>query len=305
MNLKIGVYLLTLSILISCGQRNSQESTSNNNTVDELQKKIDSIAYENYINNIDYTNIHSSEFRISDIEENRDTSAIFNLLEQNIHKIFKYDISFSARDLVEYTYLIDLNNDGEKDIVYQGISGSEPFITVILMNRDDEFVNVFSQYQSIHNIIFKDKVLSEIEISNPGCCADPQVVYFYYKVDFKESHPEFTLYKTIGHLEPFEKPDRIYDKEKSVVITDQSLLRNQCFEVKDPDISNGEFINVLGTYKRGAKGQAIGEKKVKGVMWICVLMDESGEFNKGFFPTFAEQPTQMYGWIKKDQTNLQ
>jgi hypothetical protein len=312
MNIKSTFYILTISILVSCGQKNTSEENNSNSTnlTEEEKIKNDSIELEkhySYYKKTTYENYRQYNTKIvADYEKDRDTLLIIDFLESNISKIFAYDdFPFKPSDLINHLFLIDINNDGDKDVIYQGPTGGEPNMTVIFLKQDKNYLEVFRQYQDIFEIEFIDDKLSKLALTNPGCCADPQVVDYFYSVSHNDNKPTFKLERTVGYLSGYEKPNNKFSQEKSFTITqDNAKLRNECYELDTEHPYYGESGNILTTYKKGSTGRAFAEKNENGVFWLYVLMDKKNKFDNNDFPTFKEQPIELYGWIKKNETDL-
>ncbi len=312
MTIKSTFYILTILILVSCGQKNtSEENKSNSTNLTEVEKiKNDSIELEkhySYYKKTTYENYRQYNTKIvADYEKERDTLSIIDFLESHISKIFTHeDFPFEPSDLIKYVFLIDINNDADKDVIYQGPTGGEPNMTVIFLKQDKNYLEVFRQYQDIFEIEFMDDKLSRLALTNPGCCADPQVVDYFYSVSYNDNKPTFKLERTIGYLSSYEKPKNNFSQAKSFTVTqDNAKLRNECYELDTEHPYYGESGNILTTYKKGSTGRAFAEKNENGVFWLYVLMDKKNKFDNNDFPTFKEQPIELYGWIKKNETDL-
>lgn len=329
------LYILAVSALFSCGQKSPKEETKVQATflsdeteaettlIEEEDKvetvfltaeekiKNDSIEYEKYYSYTETILIENSESYnekiISGFEKDRDTVVIAELLRTYTSKIFGFeDYPFKQSKLVQYTYLIDIDNNGYKDLVYQGPTGGEPNQVVIFLNQGDSFVEVFRQQQDIFEIGFEGNKLSSLSITNPGCCVDPQVVDYYYQVSFVDSNkPKFELIRTTGYVRGHEKPLSKFSREKKIkVVRAGAKLRAECYELDSEHPIYGESGNAITTYQKGSTGRALGEKNVNGVIWVYVLMDKRTKFDNDDYPTFKEQPTELYGWIKKSETDL-
>lgn len=312
MTIKSTFYILTILILVSCGQKNTSEENKSNSTnlTEEKKFKNDSIELEkhdSYYKKTTYENYRQYNTKIvAGYEKERDTLSIIDFLESHLSKIFTYeDFPYDPSDLIKHVFLIDINNDGDKDVIYQGPTGGEPNITVIFLKQDKNYLEVFRQYQDIFEIEFKDDKLSRLALTNPGCCADPQVVDYFYSVSYNDNKPTFKLERTTGYLSNYEKPKNKFSQEKSFTISqDNAKLRNECYELDTEHPYYGESGNILTTYKKGSTGRAFAEKNENGVFWLYVLMDKKSKFDNNDFPTFKEQPIELYGWIKKKETDL-
>jgi len=307
MNNKAIIFTVIISFFLSCGQQNLPEENRDEASIltGDDQSKLE--EHTAYTQNLNYENDRKYNTGIiAEMEKDRDTLAIRDFTEAYISKIFaRPDFSYGSADLSRHIFMIDINDDGAKDVIYQGPSGGEPNMTVIFLNQDDRFVEVFRKYQDIYEIGLAGNKLSSFSLTNPGCCADPLVVDYFYEVTFREKQPTFNLTGATGYLKGYETPQNKFKQHIAFTILQEgSKLRNECYELDTEHPIYGESGNVLTTYQKGARGQALAEKSGSGKTWIYVLMDEKNTFDKKDFPTFMEQPTALYGWIKKEETDL-
>lgn len=291
--------LITLTFISFCsfGQNNKTDN-------DKIVKYFDWASNEKieYVKEPEYYRT-----LLADYEKNRDTLFLHSFMATYYDSVKQYDeFPFKPDDLVKYIYAIDFNGDNLLDIFYQGPTGGEPNITYIFLNQGDHFKKVFSGFQDIVEMAFDNNKLVSFKLYNPGCCADPQTLEYFYEVTYKNDKPDFFLTKSVGYLYLTEKPEGSFNPVKKFKITaDKSNLRKECYfldGVKHPvNWSNG---NITATYKRGAKGKAIGFKKDQESEWVYVLMEPSSKIEQCDFSTFLKQPTYIYGWLLKKDTNL-
>lgn len=298
--------LLSMALLSSCSQGNKKAAV---NTEDKLSPG-DSAKLEQYFlwsENIEYIDERIDLSVLSKLEKNRDTAMLLNFLLDNYEKIRPHeDFAFPPAGLVSSVYAIDFNGDSLPDIIYDGPTGGEQNMTQFLLNRGDYYQHVFKGYQDISKATFSDNKLVSFTLMNPGCCADPQVVEYHYSISYSGISPEFKLDHTIGFLSQTEKPQQLFSNPIDFQIrADHTMMRNNCYILEGVEHPlYGENGNVIGVYKKGAKGKALGLKKDKKAVWIFVLMNEDNKTESPGFPTFEEQPTQLKGWILKTDTDL-
>lgn len=244
---------------------------------------------------------------LADIEKNRDTLFLQNFMAIYYDSVKQYDeFPFQPKDLVKYLYAIDLNGDNLLDIFYQGPSGGEPNITQIFLNQGDRYRKVFTGYQDIVDMTFKKNKLVSFKLYNPGCCADPQTLEYNYQINYNKDEPKFILSATTGFLYLTEKAENSFNPTRDFAITvDKSNLRKECYFFDDVEHPvNGSRGNITATFTRGAKGKALGFKKVQENEWIYVLMEPTSKIEHCDFSNFMAQPTHIYGWILMNDTNL-
>jgi hypothetical protein len=297
----IATVLMTV-FFCSCGQQKKE-------TVDkeaDHQILTDSAKIEQYFqwtSNIDYIKAYEYDLSVlPSLEKNRDTVMLLDFLITNfdIVKLFT-DFPYQPADLVESVYAIDFNGDDMLDIIYNGGSGGEPNITQVFLNKGDHYKKVFAGYQDIIKADYSNNRINSFTLINPGCCADPQIVEYYYSVTYFENEPTFNLDKTIGYLSQTEKPQRLFSETREFAVkTDNSKLRSDCYlldNVEHPVYGgNG---NAIATYNSGSKGIALGIKGDNGVEWIYAILNSNNKINNCDFPSFLEHPTEIRGWILK------
>jgi len=266
------------------------------------------VNYFEWTNNIEY--LKKSEYNrstLADYEQNRDTIFLQNFMSLSYDSVKLFDeFPYLPKDLIQYIYAIDFNGDKLLDVLYQGPTGGEPNITQIFLNQGGRFKKVFKGYQDIVEMTFNKNKLVSFKLYNPGCCADPQTLVYNYEISYKKNEPIFSLNNTIGYLRLTEKYKDSFKSVKEFVITaDKSNLRKECYFFDDVEHPvNGSRGNITATFKRGAKGKALGFKKDQENEWIYVLMEPTSNIEQCVFSTFLEQPTHIYGWILKNDTNL-
>lgn len=307
------IFFVLISVLLySCDQENTktiQKQTihqpANNAILSDAAKLELYYAWSEkieYINAFDYDD--SLLFRT---ERNRDTVLLQAFLSANYDSIKYYEeFPYQPADLIKYLYALDFNGDSLLDIFYQGPTGAEPTIIHLFLNRGDYYTKVFSGYQKITNINFEGNKLTSFTLLNPGCCADPQMVEYYYSLSYNDSLPQFNLTRTIGYLSQTEKVKNLFSQPKEFLITfNHAKLRHDSYIMDD--IENplfGNIGNILALYKKGSKGKAIGYKMDNGTEWLYSLMDANNTKENFNYPTFEEQPTQLYGWVLKSDSDL-
>ena len=289
--------LITLTAISFClhGQ-NSNADTDKIVQYFEWTEKIERLKEPDYNRTI-----------LADYEKNRDTLLLHDFIAMYYDSMNLYnEFPYQTRELVKYLYAIDINGDELLDVFYQGPTGGELNITQIFLNKGTYYKKVFTGYQDIVQMAFNKSKLVSFKLYNPGCCADPQTVEYFHEITYNKDEPIFSLSKTIGYFYPTEKVKNSFNPVQDFFVTvEKSNLRKECYfldGVEHP-VTGGEG-NIIAAYKRGAKGKALGHKKDGKNEWIYVLMVSSDKIDHCEFSTFMEQPTEIYGWILKTDTNL-
>lgn len=240
---------------------------------------------------------------LEDAAPYKDTALIVRFLDDYKDSIEWISATpLQPEELIRYFYTIDLNNDGQPDLAYQGPTGGEPTVVNFFLQNSLGFQKIFSGYQKISSLTFNDDKLAYFTLANPGCCADPQIVEYTYSVSFRDSIPIVQKIKTIGFVRSTElAKDQFRNPSSIIVKKDNARLRTETivFEgVVNPAWDNNG--NIIGLYKKGSYGSALGSKQDSSGAWLFVLMDARNKPDSCVFQTFLEQPTYIYGWIKKE-----
>lgn len=294
--------ILTTLIFCSCGQQKQ-------NTID---KKVDPLIltdsakleqYYQWQGKIEYFEEKSnSVYVFLNIEKNRDSLLLLQFLTSNYNTVKPIvDFPYKPADLVKSIYAINLNGDQLLDFVYDGPYSGDYKITQIFLNMGGgQYKKVFSGKQDIKELDFTNNKLNSFTLINPGCCADPGKVEYYYSVSYSGKEPSFKLDKTIGYYNITEKPQSIFSNPKEFKVkTDKAKLRFDSYKLDIEHPFYGINGNSIATYKIGSKGKALGSKKDNENEWVYVIMNSDNKFDNCDFTTLKEQPTEIKGWILK------
>jgi len=316
MKLKHLITTISLLSLFSCQSNPSNKQGNESPQSDTLKIALvpDSISLEKYHDYLfaDKLTRHSYKENIpsylTKIVTQKDTTALLRFLANHLGLISNNDKEwhYSNQEILPYLFDIDINGDGQKDIIYNGVTIGEGNVTKIIINHNQDFKKVFETMQDVIKMDFANGKLTKLSISNPGCCSDAQVIDFDYAVTFTaDNQPAFKLINTIGYTRSHELPKIKYKNSRPFHIKEQTAeIRDCCFELNTEHPAYGNKGNMIAVYAQNAKGTAIAEKHENGTDWLFVLMDKENKILETQFPSFLEQPTQVYGWIKKKYTTL-
>lgn len=178
------------------------------------------------------------------------------------------------KDKLDDFHFIDLDNDGKKDFIYVGFSGSENISTLIFIQEGKGFFKkVFEKegyISSLRQLVYSKCVLEIKIISNDNCydCLSSKNITTYVVNNGKVEKLETLAYNDNIHL------PRFSFKKKFVVTASSYNLRDT------PNIINTKskssdylFGNVIAVYKKGASGFAYAKKDTSdGRMWWFVIL---------------------------------
>lgn len=292
--------LITL-VLYSCSHNEKKPDAAIPLTEQELVDAY--FERKDLLEHIAETSFQTLGTRLEDAAPIKDTALIVRFLADYADSLeWISSTQVSPQDLIRHFYSIDLNNDGLPDLAYQGPSGGEPTVLHFFLQDSIEFKRIFTGYQKITSLTFSEDKLAYFTLANPGCCADPQILEYTYSVSFTESIPSFQKIKTTGYLRSTELVKDQFSHPKSFLVKkDNARLRSESIEfegIENP--ARGNNGNIIGLYKKGSYGTALGSKQDSTGLWYFVLMDAWNKPDSCDFQTFLEQPTHIYGWIKKE-----
>jgi hypothetical protein len=297
--MKIISYFLVFGALISCGKNKvnhsiQQQASLNKDSVNTINDEELWNKYEAWQETKSYINNRLRDTLVlKRLETQRDEVLITLFLKQ--HDSLK---KFDYMNLEELLHTIDIDGDGQKDIVFEGSSGSEAFVTHIYINKPDGFTPVFSGFQYIQKPEFKDGKLTSFVLLNPGCCADPGIIEQYYTIAWHDNKPAFKAGDTFYTNESIQKVDNRFALPKIFTITaEKGITHKECYDISNIEDGPG---NQTGWFSKGDTGKAIGWNKENGQEWLYVLMDRSNNNKANSYTNDGY----TYGWILKSETSL-
>lgn len=316
MKLKHLITTISLLSLFSCQSAPFDQQRNERPQTDTLKnaRLPDSVLLEKYHDYLFSDKLPRYRYKdnippyLTKLVKQKDTTALLYFLANHLGLISDNDKAwhYSNQEILPYLFEIDINGDGQKDIIYNGVTLGEGNITKIIMNNNQDFKKVFETMQDITKMSFANGKLAQLSIANPGCCADAQVLDYDYTVTFTtDNQPSFKLNNTIGHTRSYELPKAKYKNPLPFHVKEQTAeIRDCCFDLNAEHPAYGDKGNMIAVYAKNAKGMAMAEKHENGTDWLFVLMDKENKIIETQFPSFLEQPTQIYGWIKKKYTSL-
>jgi hypothetical protein len=206
--------------------------------------------------------------------------------------------------MLDYFHFIDLDDDGDLDLLFDGWSGGEPMCIRIFNNKNGEYNEVFTAYQKITDLTFEDNKLSKLSVYDPGCCAsyiefDEDYEFMLHKDTF-----QYTLVNRTAFLFPTEKPvEFLPDVIDFEVQNEPYYLRltpniDTAAQVFAEDLQSG---NIIATFRKGTKGKAYAEKSDNtGRVWWFVEIDAADKPIHSFFYDIDEKPTRLKGWMSSN-----
>jgi hypothetical protein len=194
-------------------------------------------------------------------------------------------------------HIIDVNSDGQKDVIYYGFAGSEKNSIILFIYENGKYVEKINTYGEIIEINRElDYLPMTFKILNSPCCED--VVYGFEEYNyFVESDKIF--YNNSINIKFLRNTffPILDDNHKYILFettSEKYNLRNS------PKIINGDNDNIVSVYPKGSFGTAIYSKKDKeneNRIWWFVIMRN----NKDVLSTnlYDENNSSYYsiGWM--------
>lgn len=224
---------------------------------------------------------------LSTIGYAKDTIAFNRLIKDYKDEFYYYfleeDYTPRINDLYEDLHLIDLNGDGELDIIFEGEVGGEAISIKIFLYENSNYIKILDDGQAIKQMEFKSGVLSKIHVEDWDCCGGVTEYQCLYNVDFNKSGEEiFTLDYMLVYYAGLEWPEVYFKSRKAF----RTLNKNYNLRF-EPQIDDATVVdmpalgvgNSIGTISLGTKGYAFAEKAdITGrIWWFVALPSEETE----------------------------
>ena len=288
-------FIASLALLSACQQG------SKNKQVQETEDNTD--ASEDY--GYEMTD-HYQEFRWDQVEMTRDEKFIEQFIDKNkssFPQFFLNPDTFDEEDLIKSLHLIDMNGDGLRDLVFNGFSGGEADYVQFFLNKEDTFLLVFEDMQSITSIKqHKGKVI-KFSVDDPGCCGALLLFEKDYTIDYKNDTFIINKVRQSVLFHDTQKPSQFFDQPEEFYIGKDTLyLRNSPASINEPfDSFLEQYGNIIATYRKGDRGRAIASHiDTSGKKWLFVIMFPESEPLQSIFHNINEFPTFTKGWINSE-----
>jgi hypothetical protein len=203
-------------------------------------------------------------------------------------------------DLLNDMHVLDLNNDGLNDIIFDGQSGGEPLMIAFFINEGSSFRKIFTAYQGVIKIELQNKILSKVCIQDWGCCADYLVTNSVYSFNSKM---ECQLVNRLKYFRDTELPEAFFDTPIKFQVkknTDTIRLNPMIDDSSRTHYYAGDPVrgNIIGKLKSGTVGYALGEKRdTTGLVWWFAAIPDDYEILDSYFYDPENETSFKSGWI--------
>jgi|SRR5690554_2363770 len=219
--------------------------------------------------------------------------------------------SLTISDLTKALHIIDLNNDGLDDIIFDGLSGGEPRQISIFINNGHSFDKVFTDYQQISSLKFDQGVLSEIQIKDWACCDGFTETYRLYDVSYIKGAFKFIFIESFMYLDNTTLPEFYWTERKKIkVLNDKYNIRFS------PQIDDSTEVyydwrptygNTVGKLEKNTIACAISESTdLTGRIWFFVAIYPEYDIQESYlFNHKDEIRSYKCGWISSRFVEIQ
>ncbi|UKN01201.1 hypothetical protein K6119_15835 [Paracrocinitomix mangrovi] len=204
-------------------------------------------------------------------------------------------------DAEKYFHFMDLDADGDLDLIYNGFSRGEPLIVWIYLNVEGEFKPEFQTQQHITYIEYGEEGLTALTIYNPGCCTDYLVYNTEWLIEHEKDNLIFDEKKHTGEIAHTTLPDYIFKTPKQFkTLQDEYYLRMDPFiDTVDVMFDGATFKqNIVCIYPADSRGVALGQTTDStGRVWWYVEMDYNTPPDYSEIPDYEIYAITMKGWM--------
>ena len=250
------------------------------------------------------------------VVKEKDTHNDFKPLEESVSDTTKMNLITDAWDSFAYLWeddtinekyldnfsFLDLDKDGDLDLIFEGWSGGEPNAVRIFMNTDRDFVKQFDEH---HAIIGVDKIGSDhyrLQMEDPGCCGEYIVNQTWFDLTIAKDSIDIKTKKVVRHINLTTWPEVILEEPFKVKVKhkDTHLRAKSTTETGEYWFGPEERQeNVVATYDKGSKGYVVSQLITsEGKIWWFVEMSANNTIKSVFYD--FDNPVSLAGWMEAD-----
>ena len=215
------------------------------------------------------------------------------------------DLVSNTKSYLDKFTFIDLDNDGDNDLIYIGESGAEPKCIRIFLNNKNTFNKVFDEFSNKPKLTFEGKKLINLKVFQSHCCGeswDLHVKYFLFEIstnNLKNNKIE-DYYVFEANEEPLNylKP---YKVKTTIAVNARYSPAIGIIPKKEYKEELKMSENIIGNLKTNVFLNVIGEKKDNkdGRTWLYVEAKKSQFENENFVIFGDEDQFSIRCWISK------
>lgn len=252
---------------------------------------------------------HAQEFDLSkkfsweQFEKNNPT-IIQEFMVKNIN--FYLDGIYSPIEFMKKLHVVDVNNDGLDDVIFEGMNGGEPQEIYIFLNQGNSFKNVFHGQQTFNEMIFENGILKEIRLSDWDCCAGYLKRNKWIDVSHKNGELTFNEYRVFEYTDNTVLPSEYWSNPKKIKTLNDNYNMRYAPEINDTTENYITFELHLGNsvakIPKNTEALAIAESTDStGRIWYFVAIPPKYELRETVFYDDEEKADNYRcGWISSN-----
>lgn len=230
---------------------------------------------------VEWTNI---ETQVPDSAKLRIAKALDHWLIKDYYG--QYDWIRLEEELDKFKF-IDLDMNGDFEIVYEGFSGGEPTgITILKKNSDGTYAEIFNRFGTVESL-WRTSIDGTLyfELIHWPCCAGNTYSLERWNYD----GTNFKLLEKVNWLGGTEFPSKLSSPIKFKVLNDPYTLRDT------PEILDD---NILTKFTTGDLGFALAERTDNtGRVWWFVFMLNNQTNDRTFYDYAYDDNYYSVGWM--------
>lgn len=191
-------------------------------------------------------------------------------------KRYLHDFDEGEYNLMRDCHVIDMDNDGDFDIIYNGWDGVEGDFVLVLRKDSSQFVVQLSEIGTVTEFFLYDGKLQSVSILNVACCGAIHTMDLQYRT--LDTPMRFQIENAYVYHQSTIYPEE-YSRTayREYFITSPELNMRYSPRVDTTsaifDVPNAEKTNVIATFSQGTRGWIIGKAiDDNGDVWYYMQM---------------------------------
>jgi|GEM_PF-2102607 len=286
-------HLLYFLLIIGCTQAKQDVGNSTSGSTTE-PKTVESLRN-------DFPFRHTKAFSLDELRLTHSHElALISDAKEHYTYYLESDWARKAKPFEDNLTFMELNGDGQPDVLFQGWSGGEPECVNIHLSTHEGLDTALSFYQYLKDLHVKDGHVQSMIILDPGCCAEYVLQELTYTFD-AQFKPTLALQRAW-----------VYPLPDSIPVFGEPIsfrVENEWYKLRVTPMINdtGTYIyehqevgNTAAIFKKGATGKAWAKDTTDPEReWWFVEMDpisDTLEFDAFWYYDSTGQLRRM-GWM--------
>lgn len=223
-------------------------------------------------------------------------------LIHNISQHFDFYINneFEKTPLIERFKFIELNNDGQPDLIYFGPSGSEGKMVSIFLSNKNKYKPPINFYQYLAEMNIIDGQLKSLRIIDPGCCAE--YIQKEYQYTFNKDMQPIITHTRCRIFDQIDETYTILEEPIHFVIeSEYNRLRGKP-TIDDSSqfvYDNRDSGNTIAIFGKGHKGKAwvIDRSDPERDWWYVEMEPTNDQLQMDLFSHLEDKKIHRLGWM--------